>query len=56
MAGGTVIEIEGRSLMSFTSAEVLKRVARLGDLFAPVLVLKQKLPAPADFQAVVDSL
>ncbi|HEX2748290.1 MAG TPA: hypothetical protein VHM91_09860 [Verrucomicrobiales bacterium] len=56
MAGGTVIEIEGRSLMSFTSAEVLKRVARLGDLFAPVLALKQKLPASADLKAVIDGL
>jgi bifunctional non-homologous end joining protein LigD len=45
-----------RKPLSFTSAEVLKRVARLGDLFAPVLALKQKLPAPADFQAVVDGL
>jgi len=28
----------------FESAEVLKRVKKLGDLFAPVLTLKQKLP------------
>jgi bifunctional non-homologous end joining protein LigD len=30
--------------MSFTSAEVLARVKKLGDLFEPVLKLKQKLP------------
>jgi bifunctional non-homologous end joining protein LigD len=30
----------------FTAAEVLKRVERDGDLFAPVLELKQKLPKP----------
>jgi bifunctional non-homologous end joining protein LigD len=32
-------------LLTFESAEVLKRVEKLGDLFAPVLKLKQKLPA-----------
>jgi bifunctional non-homologous end joining protein LigD len=31
-------------LLSFTSAEVLKRVDKHGDLFEPVLTLKQKLP------------
>jgi bifunctional non-homologous end joining protein LigD len=30
--------------LSFDSAEAMKRVHRLGDLFAPVLTLKQKLP------------
>jgi bifunctional non-homologous end joining protein LigD len=30
--------------LTFTSDEVLKRVAKAGDLFAPVLTLKQKLP------------
>jgi bifunctional non-homologous end joining protein LigD len=33
---------EGR--LSFTSSEVLDRVKKLGDLFEPVLKLKQKLP------------
>ncbi|MEO6002971.1 MAG: non-homologous end-joining DNA ligase [Opitutus sp.] len=32
-------------LLTFESEAVLKRVADLGDLFAPVLQLKQKLPA-----------
>jgi bifunctional non-homologous end joining protein LigD len=31
--------------LSFDAAEAVKRVHRLGDLFAPVLTLKQKLPA-----------
>ena len=31
--------------MVFESEEVLKRVEKHGDLFAPVLKLKQKLPA-----------
>ena len=30
--------------LSFEAADVLKRVEKLGDLFAPVLTLKQKLP------------
>lgn len=32
-------------LLSFTADQVLERTAKLGDLFAPVLQLKQKLPA-----------
>ncbi|MGC2694164.1 MAG: non-homologous end-joining DNA ligase [Candidatus Angelobacter sp.] len=32
-------------LLIFTSDEVVKRVEKFGDLFAPVLKLKQKLPA-----------
>ncbi|HWF02964.1 MAG TPA: non-homologous end-joining DNA ligase [Candidatus Angelobacter sp.] len=32
-------------LLVFTSDHVLKRAEKLGDLFAPVLTLKQKLPA-----------
>jgi bifunctional non-homologous end joining protein LigD len=32
------------SLLSFTSDEVLKRVEKEGDLFEPILKLKQKLP------------
>jgi bifunctional non-homologous end joining protein LigD len=31
--------------LSFVSNDVLKRVEKMGDLFAPVLTLKQKLPA-----------
>src|SRR3954470_14301174 len=33
-------------LLTFETADVLKRVKRKGDLFAPVLRLKQKLPTP----------
>src|SRR5882762_9831092 len=32
------------TLLVFESNQVLKRVEKLGDLFAPVLKLKQKLP------------
>ena len=32
-------------LLVFTSDQVLKRAEKLGDLFAPVLTMKQKLPA-----------
>ncbi len=32
-------------LLVFTSDQVLQRVEKLGDLFEPVLKLKQKLPA-----------
>ena len=37
---------EGRDpeLLVFDSGHVLERVERLGDLFEPVLKLKQKLP------------
>jgi bifunctional non-homologous end joining protein LigD len=34
----------GRKALSFTADEVLKRLDRSGDLFAPVLKLKQRLP------------
>jgi bifunctional non-homologous end joining protein LigD len=34
------------SLLVFESDQVLKRVERMGDLFEPVLTLKQKLPPP----------
>ena len=33
--------------LAFTSAQVLKRVAKSGDLFAQVLELKQRLPKPS---------
>ena len=32
--------------LSFEAEEVIKRASKLGDLFGPVLSLKQKLPAP----------
>jgi bifunctional non-homologous end joining protein LigD len=31
-------------LLSFQTGDVLKRMKKMGDLFAPVLTLKQKLP------------
>jgi bifunctional non-homologous end joining protein LigD len=34
----------GRKALSFTADEVLERLDRIGDLFAPVLKLKQRLP------------
>ena len=36
---------EKPELLVFTSAQVLERVEKIGDLFTPVLELKQKLPA-----------
>lgn len=33
-----------KKLLSFETGDVLKRVEKMGDLFAPVLTLKQKLP------------
>lgn len=38
------LKAKDRGLLSFESSAVLKRVAKFGDLFAPVLSLKQKLP------------
>ena len=35
---------EKKTPLSFESEEVIRRVEKLGDLFAPVLTLKQKLP------------
>lgn len=37
---------EGSALLVFEYDEVLRRIAKRGDLFAPVLTLKQKLPSP----------
>jgi bifunctional non-homologous end joining protein LigD len=37
--------VAGASHLVFEAAQVLERVARLGDLFAPALSLKQQLPA-----------
>jgi bifunctional non-homologous end joining protein LigD len=42
---------EDPELLSFEAAEVIKRLKRDGDLFAPVLELKQKLPAVEDLKA-----
>lgn len=37
--------VQKKRALSFETTEVLKRVEKLGDLFEPVLTLKQKLPA-----------
>jgi bifunctional non-homologous end joining protein LigD len=47
-----VVRRRKASYLSFESKEVLKRVQKMGDLFAPVLHLKQKLPAVS----VIESL
>jgi bifunctional non-homologous end joining protein LigD len=45
------------NLLRFEAGEVLKRVDKLGDLFAPVLELKQKLPKLAGIEeAKADSI
>ncbi len=36
-------------LLTFTSYQVLERVAELGDLFEPIETLKQKLPKKWEF-------
>lgn len=41
----TCLKKEDPELLVFTSDDVLKRVEKMGDLFDPVLKLKQKLPA-----------
>ena len=38
----------GQGELRFHCHETLRRVEKLGDLFAPVLTLKQKLPKSAD--------
>jgi len=40
----TTLKKKKPGLLTFDAEAVLKRVAQLGDLFAPVLQLKQKLP------------
>ena len=40
----TCLQKKNAQLLSFTSDQVLARVAKLGDLFAPIETLKQKLP------------
>lgn len=39
-------EVERAEPVSFGPTETLERVERLGDLFAPVLELEQRLPEP----------
>lgn len=46
---------KGAAALSFDSAAVLKRIKVHGDLFAPVLTLKQKLPAVSSLQKAVAS-
>jgi bifunctional non-homologous end joining protein LigD len=41
----TVVRKRNAKFLSFESKEVLNRVQKMGDLFAPVLSLKQKLPS-----------
>jgi bifunctional non-homologous end joining protein LigD len=41
----TVVRTKKATSLEFVSKEVLKRVEKAGDLFAPVLSLKQKLPS-----------
>jgi bifunctional non-homologous end joining protein LigD len=44
----TALKGKDAAALKFSPAAVLKRVARSGDLFAPVLKLKQKLPRVAE--------
>ncbi len=46
---------EDASLLVFEAKEVLARVAKMGDLFEPVLTLKQKLPQLAGLAAASSS-
>ncbi|SMC99062.1 non-homologous end-joining DNA ligase [Sporomusa malonica] len=41
----SVVEGKNPDFLTFEAAQVLDRAAKLGDLFSPVLSLKQKLPA-----------
>jgi bifunctional non-homologous end joining protein LigD len=47
---------EDASLLVFDSDTVLKRVDKMGDLFAPVLTLKQKLPSLEKLEKAVDAV
>jgi len=40
----TALKKKKRELLTFETEDVLKRIEKHGDLFAPVLQLKQKLP------------
>ncbi len=42
----TALKKESETLLTFEPDDVLKRIQKRGDLFAPVLKLKQKLPSP----------
>jgi bifunctional non-homologous end joining protein LigD len=46
----SVVQKRNPKQLSFEAKEVLKRVEKMGDLFAPVLNLKQKLPSPSVIQ------
>ena len=41
----SVVRKRNPNQLSFEAKEVLKRVEKMGDLFAPVLILKQKMPS-----------
>jgi bifunctional non-homologous end joining protein LigD len=41
----TVVRRRNATFLNFESREVLKRVQKMGDIFAPVLSLRQKLPS-----------
>jgi bifunctional non-homologous end joining protein LigD len=45
----TALRKKNAKLLTFGPDDVLKRVAKQGDLFGPVLKLKQKLPPLAVF-------
>jgi bifunctional non-homologous end joining protein LigD len=38
--------------LQFTAPQVLERVERQGDLFAPVLTLHQQLPQPSELESI----
>jgi bifunctional non-homologous end joining protein LigD len=40
----TALKKKSAKLLTFETDDVLKRVQKFGDLFAPVLSLKQRLP------------
>jgi bifunctional non-homologous end joining protein LigD len=46
---------ENPSLLVFLGEEVVRRAGKLGDLYEPVLTLKQKLPSVAALQKLFDS-
>ncbi|HEV8185226.1 MAG TPA: hypothetical protein VGP40_04660 [Chthoniobacterales bacterium] len=45
----TCLKKKDPKLLTFTSDQVLERVAELGDLFEPIETLKQKLPKKWEF-------
>ena len=44
-----------KKALSFKSGDVIKRVEKLGDLFEPVLTLKQKLPSLSALKKTLDT-